>query len=321
MSSNYPNGFANGVTIRGVPLLQTHPGEVFWVNNSSVLAKGGVGGSDGNDGSYRRPFSTLDYAIGKCTASRGDIIAVMPGHAETIATDGGVTLDKAGVAVVGLGVGSLRPTFTMSVVASAVVISAANVSISNLKFVTGVDVSTNCIDITAANAAIENCHFSESAGDMCWLDVISATGGTDNDCDGLRVTDCVYTSIDDSANNFIALTSDVDEMFIADNFVCMTHANALKLIDVATGKTMTNMQIHRNILDQRARTDTSGEGSIIGGSTATDNTGVMTHNLISNVDTAGQVIEDATGINKHENYVTGAITVQGVLYPVAETVD
>jgi len=321
MSSNYPNGFVNGVTIRGVPLQQAHPGEVFWVNNSGVALANTYGASDNNRGTFNAPFSTLDYAIGKCTASRGDVIFVMPGHAETIATDGGVTLDKAGVAVVGLGVGSLRPTFTMSVVASAVVISAANVSISNLKFVTGVDVSTNCIDITAANAAIENCHFSESAGDMCWLDVISATGGTDNDCDGLRVTDCVYTSIDDSANNFIALTSDVDEMFIADNFVCMTHANALKLIDVATGKTMTNMQIHRNILDQRARTDTSGEGSVIGGSTATDNSGVMTHNLISNIDEAGQVIEDATGINKHENYVTGAITVQGVLYPAAETVD
>jgi len=321
MSSNYPNGFANGVTIRGVPLLQTNPGEVFWVNNSGVLAKGGIGGSDGNNGTYQQPFGTIDYAIGKCTASRGDIIVVMPGYTETVATDGAIALDVAGVALIGLGSGTLRPTLTMSEVVSAVTISAANVSISNFRFTTSVDVSTNCIDITAAEAAIENCNFSElTVTDDCWLDVISCTG-SDNTADGLRVTDCVYTSVDDSANNFIALTGDVDEMFIADNFVCMTNSAALKLIDVATGKTMTNMQIHRNILDQPARTDTSGEGSIIGGSTATDNTGVMTYNLISNIDEAGQIIEDATGINKHENYVTGAITVQGVLYPVADTVD
>ena len=68
MSSNFPNGFANGVTIRGVPLTITNPGEVFWVNGSGVLAKGGVGGSNGNDGSYQRPFATIDYAVGKCTA-------------------------------------------------------------------------------------------------------------------------------------------------------------------------------------------------------------------------------------------------------------
>jgi len=321
MSSNYPSGFTNGVTIRGVPLLQVQPGEVFWVNNSSVLAKGGIGGSDGNPGTFQKPFSTIDYAIGKCTASRGDIIAVMPGYTETVATDGGIAIDVAGVAVVGLGAGTLRPTLTLSVVASAVTISAANCSIQNFKFITSVDVATNAIDVTAAEAAIENVNFSESGANNCWLDVIKATSTSDGNADGLRVTGCVYTSVDDSANNFIALLADVDRMYIADNFVCMTHANALKLIDVATGKTMTNIQIHRNILDQRGRTDTSGEGSIIGGSTATDNNGVMAYNLISNVDVAGQIIEDATGINKHENLVTGDIVKQGAVYPVADTVD
>ena len=48
--SNYPNGFLNGVTIRGVPLQQTQPGEVFWVNSTTVVTKNGIGGSDGNNG-------------------------------------------------------------------------------------------------------------------------------------------------------------------------------------------------------------------------------------------------------------------------------
>ena len=129
MSSNYPNGFANGVTIRGMPLLQVHPGEVFWVNNSGVLAKGGVGGSDGNDGSYRRPFATIDYAIGKCTASRGDIIAVMPGHEEDIDAAAGIALDVAGVAIIGLGSAALRPKITFSATASTMTVTAANCSI------------------------------------------------------------------------------------------------------------------------------------------------------------------------------------------------
>jgi hypothetical protein len=38
MASNFPNGFLDGVTIRGMPIVQLHPGKVWWVNNSSVLA-------------------------------------------------------------------------------------------------------------------------------------------------------------------------------------------------------------------------------------------------------------------------------------------
>ena len=109
MSSNYPNGFSNGVTIRGVPLNQPHPGEVFWVNSSSAIAKGGVGGSNGNDGSYRKPFGTIAGALTKCLANRGDIIYVMPGYTETVATAGALDLNVAGVKIIGLGDGVIAP--------------------------------------------------------------------------------------------------------------------------------------------------------------------------------------------------------------------
>jgi len=108
--SNFPQGFTNGVTIRGIPIVQLHPGKVFYVNNSTVLAENGVGGSDGNPGTLQRPFSTIDYAIGRCTAGRGDIILVMPGHAETVTSATMINMDVAGVAIIGLGTGSSRPT-------------------------------------------------------------------------------------------------------------------------------------------------------------------------------------------------------------------
>ena len=44
LASNYPNGFANGVTIRGVPITITNPGAVFWVSNSTTLLQGQRGG-------------------------------------------------------------------------------------------------------------------------------------------------------------------------------------------------------------------------------------------------------------------------------------
>ena len=101
--SNYANGFLNGVTIRGVPLQQTHSGEVFWVNSTTVLSKGGVGASDGNRGTYTKPYSTLDFAVGQCKASRGDIIVLMPGYTETISTATALALDVAGECVHAVG--------------------------------------------------------------------------------------------------------------------------------------------------------------------------------------------------------------------------
>ncbi len=136
--SNYPHGFAQGISIRGLPLQVAHPGKVFWVNNSTILPANGIGGSDGNDGSYQRPFLTLDYAIGRCTASRGDIIMLMPGHVEAV-TATSIAMDVAGVAIIGLGEGDLRPLFNFGVTTSNIIVSAANCSMSNIVLKATVD--------------------------------------------------------------------------------------------------------------------------------------------------------------------------------------
>src|SRR3990167_3005120 len=111
--SNFPFGFQYGVSIRGIPLVVSHPGQVFWVSNSTVLSVNARAGSNGNDGSYQSPFATIAYALTRCVASRGDIIMVKPGHAEAISEAAGLALSVAGVALVGLGHGSLRPTLTL----------------------------------------------------------------------------------------------------------------------------------------------------------------------------------------------------------------
>ena len=66
----------DGLTRRGIPLQLAHPGKVFWVNNSSVVRKRGVPANDSGSGTYQRPFATIDFAIGRCTANRGDVIIV-----------------------------------------------------------------------------------------------------------------------------------------------------------------------------------------------------------------------------------------------------
>src|SRR5688572_2883165 len=76
-----------------------HPGSIFFVHSGT--------GSNSNDGSSPdSPMATLDAAIGLCTASKGDTIYVMPGHAETIAAADGFDADVAGVSIVGIGWGA-----------------------------------------------------------------------------------------------------------------------------------------------------------------------------------------------------------------------
>jgi len=165
--TNFPNGFTNGVTIAGVPIQQAHPGEVFFVNGSSVKKTGVSSGSDSTGaGTYNKPFATIDYAIGRCTASRGDIIMVMPGHTETVAAASGIDLDVAGVAIFGMGTGSLRPTINFTATASTLTQAAANTSIKNILCTGGIDAVVSPIIMSAADCVIEDCETRDVTGQM-----------------------------------------------------------------------------------------------------------------------------------------------------------
>lgn len=155
--SNFPAGFAAGVTVRGMPLLSAYPGKVFWVDSSAEHG--------GSRGTFDRPFPTIDHAVGHCTANRGDIIMVKPGHTETVTAAAGLVLDVAGVAVVGLGTGSNRPTVNFTTAVGADMdVTAANVTLVNLLFTGGVDALTNPVHIAAADCALINCETRDVTG-------------------------------------------------------------------------------------------------------------------------------------------------------------
>lgn len=133
--SNFPQGFAYGLSVRGMPLLQMQPGQVFFVSNASALNPQEKAGSDGNRGTFLDPFATLAFALSQCVQGRGDIIFVGPGHAETIADATTLAMNCNGVAIIGMGSGLLRPTFTFTAATANVPIRSANMSIQNCLFV------------------------------------------------------------------------------------------------------------------------------------------------------------------------------------------
>lgn len=177
MLSNYPNGFAAGVTIQGVPLQMTNPGKVFWVGNSATLQVGEKTASDANTGTFLSPFSTVDYAIGKCAANRGDIIFIRPNHTTTVSSASGVDLDVAGVAIIGLGRGSNRPTFNYTATASTFTIAAANCLVHNILHTGGIDAVVSPIVVSAADCVISANELRDVTGQM--TDGILTTAAAD----------------------------------------------------------------------------------------------------------------------------------------------
>jgi len=156
-NSNFPGGFAAGLTVRNMPILNAYPGNVFWVDSGASAT--------GPKGTFDRPFTTIAAALDKCTADNGDIIACKAGHGETITAAAGLAIDVAGVAIIGLGTGSKRPTINFTTAVGADVdIDAANVTIVNFLFTGGVDALTGPIDINAADCALLNIETRDVTG-------------------------------------------------------------------------------------------------------------------------------------------------------------
>lgn len=152
--------FPNGLSSFGVPLLG--PGGELPVSGTYYFVDSGSG-ADGNQGSYDSPMATLDAAIGRCVASQGDVIVLMPGHAETVSAAGGIACDVAGISIIGLGVGNLRPTFTFSATAATITVSAANIAIANIITKPSVDSVVSPIVVSAAGCSISIEHQDASS--------------------------------------------------------------------------------------------------------------------------------------------------------------
>jgi hypothetical protein len=82
-----------------------------------------------------KPLATVDYAIGLCTASEQSIILVAPGHVEDYDdSTTGFDADVAGIQIIGLGSGSLRPRFDFNDSTSKCIVGANDVTLRNLVF-------------------------------------------------------------------------------------------------------------------------------------------------------------------------------------------
>lgn len=159
------SNFNHGVKSFGVPVLPGIGGNVY-TGNVFFVDSGNVDGDDSPSAGTRTvPFSTIDYAIGKCTANNNDVIIVMPGHTETVTAAAGLDIDVAGITLLGVGNGSDRPTINFTTAVGADMdIDAANITMVNFLFTGGFDALTGPIDINAADCTLLNIETRDVTG-------------------------------------------------------------------------------------------------------------------------------------------------------------
>lgn len=283
------------------------------------MAEGGIGGSNGNDGSMLAPFASLGYAAGQCKAGRGDIIMVMPNHAETITSAGAVGMNLQGVAVIGMGQGESRPTFTFSSAATAnIAIGAADISFVNCLFKANFAAINAPFDLTTAkNFALKNCEFRDNSSILNFKNIVSVSS-TSNAADGLHIEDC--KRIGAGATNATALINMAgtnDSVTIRGCYIAHNATTQAGLMPIATGKVVTNLLCENNTINLvGASGATTG---ILITTDGTTNSGVISRNLIQSLDATSELLVTASsGFRFFLNYYSGAADASGYLLPAAD---
>jgi len=318
LRSDFPAGFINGVTLRGVPIVQSHPGQVFWVYNGTGLLAGQRGGSDANRGTFNSPFATLAHAVTQCVADRGDIIIIKPGHAENIASAAALPLNVAGVAVIGLGQGTNRPKFIFTTAATATIpVSANNVSVQNIQFVANFLGITAAFTVTAKEATIQGCTFADTSSVLNFLNIVNCTGGA-NTADGLSFTDNAVYNLGVTSNNTTILTANtIDRLTLSRNYLKWAVQNDKAIGVIVTTGILTNL-IATDNMGYRPNTTTAGGSFInVGGTTST---GIVARNLIQTLTTTTDLLfTTSVGLGAFDNRVTGVVGASGFLIPAADS--
>lgn len=273
-------------------------GTVFYVD--SVI------GSNNNTGlSPKEAKATLAGAISATTANNGDIILIHPGHSETVTS--AITIDKAGVAIYGLGEGLSRPSITGNGTIDAINITANNVLLQNIQFpAPGTDDQTADVNVSGAGVTLRQLYSIGSTTSKNKTDIITvASGANDLLVEGCRayntVVDCV---------SWLSLEAAVARPVIRDNTVMGTFSTAV-LMDEATATLAT---IRQNVLK-----NTKAATAVVDFSTG-NSTGVMSFNHVSGRHTTiASNVAAGTGMDFFENRVVEEAALNGAIIPAADT--
>ena len=301
----------NGLSVYGMPVM---PGVGLPTTTGRPVFVSSVSGSNSNEGlSADAPMATIDAAIGKCTANKGDVIIVMPGHSESISGAGAIAADVAGISIIGLGRGALRPLITLHTAVTTIAISAANVTFQNLRIATDVDAVVKVFNITAAGAILDAVDFVETASCAALQFVLSSAAADD-----LTIQNCSWVQSQTAASatmKWIELIG-ADRAKIRNNYASLKgYATGNPANGVIVGSTTASLDVE--IVGNRfIILNSTGNVPI---SLYTGTTGYAGWNSVHSSKTAVAGSIALASCYGAENYASNTVNTAGFLDPVVDT--
>lgn len=281
-----------------------HPGDIWWVNSATGVDGAGYGQNPDS------PFATLDYAIGKCTASKGDVIYLAPGHAENVGTAGAITCDVAGITIIGLGWGANRPTFSFSGTAGTWLVTAANVTIKNIRVTSSIDEVVKMFVVSAAYCTLDTVdHFETSSCQTIQFLL------TTNAADYLTIKNCYHyqATAATAAQLWIQLVGP-EGVRIIDNTFILTLQDGATCATINATTAAVNCEIARNVILQTGGTTQVSAILLVATSTGF----VHDNRVAAAVTTLAGTVALAAAYGA-ENYTLNTANKSGILDPVADS--
>lgn len=268
-------------------------------------------GASGNDGlTPDSPVATVAQALLLCTASRGDRIVLFPGHTETLGASG-LAVNVAGVEVIGLGRGSMRPAFTLSTTDAKIAVSVANVRLANFRLTCSIDEVVSAVSVTAANCEIDAVDYFETSTFQLIQFLLTTAAA-----DGITVKNCRHTAATaaGSAQKWIQLVG-VDDCLICDNTFNLTLNNAAGSVTISGSTALVRGQIARNRIVQLGGTSQVSAILLVDSSTAmvTDNRCAVGSTALAGICDVGNAGYAC------ENYCLNTADKSGILDPVVDS--
>jgi hypothetical protein len=240
-------------------------GNVFFVSSVRTNTLGATGTRPSS------PFATLDAATNACTANNGDIVYIMPNHAENITGATTWAPDVAGVQYIGIGLGSDAPELSFNATSSAITASGANNLFQNIRFLASTSACVDGVIVGADHVTFDNCTWDwASTGDdfitmlnpasfdyttvqNCRFIAETVVGGNDSaiefkDSLNLVIKDCIFQGDFGTAAILSTDASVSTSIFISNNLIYNDDTGStcggIKITTACTGMIANNMIAH-----------------------------------------------------------------------------
>lgn len=263
--------------------------------------------------------ATINEGCKRCRSGKGDVVLVLDGHVESLATADAIPDLVAGTQIISCGRpgATSNPTLTWTATASTFLMNVADVALVgfNLNFA-GIDAVVAPITVSAAGCVIVGNLITVAAGSAGATTPITVAAGATN-CS--IVGNKLLATGTETQVNIISITGAVDNLEIAYNKISgLLTAATGGLIQI--GAAATNLDIHDNMLYNAVE---DGVGIRVADTFAA--TGWIYRNHVKGIDAGGTVAQNLKAVSFEgttesligcfENYFTDEAVSSGVLAP------